>query len=75
MRKNDYQGGKKGRIQFLKYRENIFQKVKQNLSDRFIEDIFSKSAEENYERNKTVFKHIDKTCSSDLVDSIDYGKK
>ena len=28
-----------------------------------------------YKLNKTVVKHIDKTCDMDILDMLDYGKK
>ena len=47
--------------------------VKQGKIDEFSEKKSSKPSQKLYDTNKAVVKLIDYTCSSDLVDLIDYG--
>ena len=49
--------------------------VKRDLIKIFIDEIYSKSPNKNYETNKTMIKSIDDTWSSDLLDMNDYGPK
>ena len=49
--------------------------AKRDLIKIFIEEIYSRSPNKNYETNKTMIKSIDDTWSSDLLDMNDYGPK
>ena len=49
--------------------------AKRDLIKIFIEEIYSRSPNKNYETNKTMIKSIDDTWSSDLLDRNDYGPK
>ena len=46
--------------------------MKRNLAKIFINEIYSKPPEKNYETNKIVLHHIDENWSIDLADVIDY---
>ena len=70
--KYDYHDGKIRRVH-LKYKNVSFQMLKQNLVDIFTEYVYCKSSKKNYERNKTLAKHIDKTWILDLLGMIAYG--
>ena len=48
---------------------------KRDLTKIFIDEIYSKPPKKNYSTNKTIFKSIDDTWSSDLLDMNDYGIK
>ena len=47
--------------------------VKKDKIKIFIDEIYTKSLQKNYETNKTMIKSLDDTWSSDLLD--DYGPK
>ena len=49
--------------------------VKKDLTEIFIDEIYSKPPNKNYSTNKTIIKSIDDTWSSDLLDMNDYGIK
>ena len=49
--------------------------TKRDLIKIFIDEIYSRPPNKNYETNKTMIKSIDDTWSSDLLDMIDYGPK
>ena len=49
--------------------------VKKNKVKIFIDEIYTKSPQKNYEANKTMIKSIDDTWSSDLIDMNDYSSK
>ena len=49
--------------------------VKKDLIKIFINEIYSRPPNKNYETNKTMIKSIDDTWSSDLLDMNDYGIK
>ena len=49
--------------------------AKRDLIKIFIEEIYIRSPNKNYETNKTMIKSIDDTWSSDLLDMNDYGPK
>ena len=46
--------------------------MKTDLTKIFIDEIYSKAPEKNYETNKIVYNHIDEIWSIDLADMIDY---
>ena len=48
---------------------------KRDLIKTFINEIYSRPPNKNYETNKTMIKSIDDTWSSDLLDMNDYGIK
>ena len=48
---------------------------KKDLIKIFIDEIYRKSPDKNYETNKTMVESIDDTWSSDLLDMNDYGPK
>ena len=48
---------------------------KRDLTEIFIDEIYSKPPLRNYPTNKTIIKSIDDTWSSDLLDMNDYGTK
>ena len=45
---------------------------KRDLTKIFIDEIYSKAPNKNYETNKIIFNHIDEIWSIDLADMIDY---
>ena len=49
--------------------------TKRDLIKIFIDEIYSRPPNKNYETNKTMIKSIDDTWSSDLLDMNDYGPK
>ena len=49
--------------------------IKRDLIKIFIDEIYSRPPNKNYETNKTMIKSIDDTWSSDLLDMNDYGPK
>ena len=49
--------------------------VKKDLFKIFMDEFYSKSPHKNYETNKTIFKSIDDTWSSDLLDMNHYDPK
>ena len=49
--------------------------MKKDLTQIFIDEIYSKSLHKNYETNKTMVKSIDNTWSSDFLDMNDYSPK
>ena len=49
--------------------------IKRGLIKIFIDEIYSRLPNKNYETNKTMIKSIDDTWSSDLLDMNDYGSK
>ena len=49
--------------------------INKDLIKIFIDEIYSRPPNKNYETNKTMIKSIDDTWSSDLLDMNDYGPK
>ena len=49
--------------------------MKKDLTKIFIDEIYSKPPKKNYPTNKTIFKSIDGTWSSDIFDMNDYDPK
>ena len=49
--------------------------MKRDLTNIFIDEIYSTPPKKNYPTNKTIIKSIDDTWSSDLLDMNDYGIK
>ena len=49
--------------------------VKQNLSDIFIEEIYSKPVWKKHDTNKTVIKRVDITWSLESLDMIEWKEK
>ena len=49
--------------------------MKEDLTKKFIDEVYSKSPKKNYPSNETTIKSIDDTWSSDLLDMNDYGIK
>ena len=49
--------------------------MKRDLTKIFIEEKYSEPPMINYSTKKTIFKTIDDTCSSDLLEMNDYGIK
>ena len=45
------------------------------MIEKLSEEMYSIPAKKNYETNKTVVKHIDKTWSLGFIDKTDYGIK
>ena len=46
--------------------------MKKDLTEIFIDEIYSKPTNKNYETNKILYNHIDEVWSIDLTDMIDY---
>jgi len=46
--------------------------MNKNITEIFINEIYSKPPRKNYETNKIVYNHIDEVWSIDLADMIDY---
>ena len=49
--------------------------TKRGLIKIFVDEIYSRPPNKNYETNKTMIKSVDDTWSSDLLDMNDYGPK
>ncbi len=46
--------------------------INKDLTKTFIDEIYSKAPNKNYETNKTIYNHTDEIWSIDLADMIDY---
>ena len=46
--------------------------MKKDLTNIFIDEIYSKPPRRNYPTNKITYNYIDEICSFDLADMIDY---
>ena len=46
--------------------------INKDITETFIDEIYSKAPKKNYETNKIIYNHTDEIWSIDLADMIDY---